>query len=293
VCFLKGNPFFIDKMMITTTTTPSSSSSLSSSKKAIDEMNMKAQLLLPDMRKEIGTIADHISDEQLIKFLRWKPDVQRAVQRFHAHLEWQRRNPGLFDNTLRISKDKELERLLQTDVVIAPPQCRTRVGGPLIIGRLRNNDMHDGRSPKDVCRMMFYTLDRVLDDPAAQLYGVTVLHDLKGFDKKKNGHIEIPKTLLGGIIGHFPIRIRAIYLLDPPWWFATVFTIMSSLLFPKKLKQRCHFIKNKTEIYHDIDPKMLIKELGGEVEFDSSEWVKQQKEREQNETFISLTDMVK
>ncbi len=259
----------------------------------IDALEARAQELLPDLRGAIGDAATDISDDHLIKFLRWKPDVRRAVDRFHAHLEWKLKNPGLFDDTLRISKDEGLERLLQSDVVIAPPQSRTRTGGPLLIGRLRNNDMKDGRSPRDVCRMLFYTLDRVLEDPEAQLHGVTIVHDLRRFNKSRNAHFEIPKTLLGGIIGHFPIRIRAIYLLNAPWGFSTFFAVISALLFPKKLRERCHFIQNKSELYSDIDPTMLIKELGGEVEFDSSAWVKQQKEREENETLVSFTDMIK
>ena len=258
----------------------------------IDELNSRAQELLPDFRKEIGDVACKHSDELLLKFLRWKPDIRRAVERFHAHLAWRKKNPGLFDDTLRISRDPELERLLQTNVVIAPPQCRTRAGGPLLIGRLRNNDMRDGRSPKDVCRMLFYTLDRVLEDPEAQLHGVTIVHDLKGFDRSRNAHIDIPKTLLGGIIGHFPVRIRAIYLWDAPSGFHAIFAVLSRLLFPRKLRERCHFVKDINEISTDIDLAMLIKELGGEVEFDSAQWVQEHKQRETNGSFVSLTDLV-
>lgn len=258
----------------------------------IDELNARAQELLPDLRKELGDSATNISDDQLIKFLRWKPDILRAADRFYAHLAWKKKNPGLFDDTLRISKDQELERLLQSNVVVAPPECRTRAGGPLLIGRLRNNDMKDGRTPRDVCRMLFYTLDRVLEDPEAQLHGVTIIHDLKGFDRSRNAHIEIPKTLLSGIIGHFPVRIRAIYLCDAPTAFHAIFAVLSRVLFPKKLRERCHFIKDTSEISHDIDLAMLIKELGGEVDFDSSLWVQMHKQREENGSFVSFTDLV-
>jgi hypothetical protein len=256
-----------------------------------DELNAKATDLLPNLRDELGDLSTDISDAHLLKFLRWKPDVKRAAGRFHAHLEWKQKNPGLFDDSLRITKDKELERLLQTDVLVAPPQCRTKVGGPLLIGRLRNYDMKDGRTPNDVCRMFFYNLDRVLEDPEAQLHGVTIVHDLRGFDNTKNVHIEIPKTLFRGIIGHFPIRIRAIYFLDAPWSFGAFFSVFSKLFFPAKVRERCHFVMDRSEIYNDIDQSMLIKDLGGDVEFDSSAWVEEQKEREINDTLFSMTNM--
>lgn len=258
----------------------------------IDEINKKAQELLPALRKELGDVATSIADEHLLKFLRWKPDIQRAAERFHAHLTWKQKNPGLFDESLRISKDPQLERLLQSDVVVAPPQCRTKAGGPLLIGRLRNNDMSDGRTPTDVCRALFYTLDRVLEDPRAQCLGVTIVHDLRGFERSKNVHVDIPKILLGGIIGHFPVRIRAIYLMDAPWGFHALFTIVSNMLFPRKLKKRCHFVKDdKTEVYKDVDQAMLLTELGGSVEFSTSQWVNEQKERELSGTLSSLTEI--
>eukprot|EP00934_Nitzschia_sp_Nitz4_P005762 Nitzschia sp. Nitz4//scaffold226_size53432//13656//14459//NITZ4_006694-RA/size53432-processed-gene-0.15-mRNA-1//1//CDS//3329542730//5752//frame0 len=258
----------------------------------IQELNDKVQKLLPDLRKELGEDAQSVSDEHLLKFLRWKTDVKRAAQRFHAHLDWKRRNPGLFDETLRVSQDAELERLLKCEVVVAPPQSKTRIGGPVIVGRLRNNDMTDGRTTRDVCRSLFYTLDRVLENPLAQSHGVTIVHDLRGFDRSKNVHLDIPRTLLGGIIGHFPIKIRNIYLMDAPWGFKALFSFVSTMLFPRKLKERCHFVDDKGDVYKDVEKSMLLTELGGEVQFDVSEWIQQQKERELGGAFSTLTDMI-
>lgn len=125
-----------------------------------EAINSKALELLPAFRTELGDIAVGVSDDDLMRFLRWKQDVSRAGERFRAYLEWKQANPGLFDESLRVSKDPELERLLQSDVLVIPEDCRTKVGGPVIIGRLRNNDMKDGRTVKGVCRMFMYTLDR-------------------------------------------------------------------------------------------------------------------------------------
>jgi hypothetical protein len=256
-----------------------------------ETLNAKALELLPAFQSELGDLSKGVSDEHLLKFLRWKPDIKRAKERFEAHLNWKQKNPGLFDDSLRIQKDPELERLLTSDVIVAPPNAVTRQGGPVLIGRLRNNDMSDGRTVIGVCRMFFYTIDRVLESPEAQLHGVTIVHDLTNFDRSKNAHLEIPKILFGGIIGHFPIRISGIYLYNAPWGFGTFFSIISKLFFPAKLRERTHFIKNLEELEAVVDRETLIPDLGGKEDFSSKEWMEQQKEREASGTLVTMTDI--
>lgn len=41
--------------------------------------------LLPALKTELGDAADGVSDENLLKFLRWKPSVERAAGRFRDH----------------------------------------------------------------------------------------------------------------------------------------------------------------------------------------------------------------
>ena len=136
----------------------------------------EALRLLPELKESLGwtdegrTIGDVVDDEYLLAFLRWKPSVTRAAGRYRGFLGWKLENPGLFDSTLRISKDAELERLLRREVVVGPPCLLTRGGGVLLIGRLRNMDFTDDggtttTTTRDACRMIFYTLDRTIFRP--------------------------------------------------------------------------------------------------------------------------------
>lgn len=160
--------------------------------------------LLPSLKEELGsTVVDSVSDDQLLQFLRWKPTVARASERFRAFLTWKERNKNLFDDSLRMTEDEELIRLLESKVIVAPPQLTTKSGSPILIGRLRNNDMTDGRTVEGVSRMMFYTIDRVLELPESCQEGVTILHDLKGFRPTQNAHLGIPKVLFEAIFGQF------------------------------------------------------------------------------------------
>jgi hypothetical protein len=254
----------------------------------------KALELLPKLKEELGWGEKGISgveDEYLLIFLRWKPSVERAAGRYRGFLRWKLENTGLFDRTLRVSEDPELERLLRTEVVVGPPGLLTRRGGALLIGRLRNMDFTDGRTNRDTCRMIFYTLDRTISRAEAQNHGVTILHDLRGFDVAKNARIEVARTVLRGLFGHFPLRVNGIYFWKAPALFRPFFGIASTLAMPKKVRERVHFIDDLTEVESIIDPDSLLTELGGKLEWSSNDWIEENKQQELNGTMKTLTDI--
>lgn len=255
----------------------------------LEEQNIKALELLPALKDELQQDCNGVKDEDLLMFLRWKPSVERAAGRFRKFLQWKQNNPGLFDESLRVSKDQELERLLQTEVIVAIPGLVTKAGGPLLIGRLRNNDMTDGRTPNDVCRMMFYTVDRIMERPETQSHGVTIIHDLRDLNRSKNLRLEMAKTVFHGLLGHFPLHIRAIYMWKAPPFFPAFFRIVSTLVMTKKIRERVHFIEDLSEIQSVVDQECLLTELGGTLEWSSTDWVEECKQREIDGNFQSMT----
>jgi hypothetical protein len=257
----------------------------------LQERNSMALELLPALKEELQQDCNGVKDEDLLMFLRWKPSVDRAAGRFRKFLQWKRNNPGLFDETLHVSKDQELERLLQTEVIVAIPGLYTKDGGPLLIARVRNNDMTDGRTARDVCRMMFYTIDRIMERPESQSHGVTVIHDLRGFDRSKNVRIEVAKIVFHGLLGHFPLHIRAIYIWKAPPLFPAFFEIMSKLVMTKKIRERLHFIDDLSEIESVVDQDSLLTELGGTLKWSSKDWVEECKQREIEGSFQSMTNI--
>jgi len=247
--------------------------------------------LLPALKVELGDAADGVSDENLLKFLRWKPNVERAAGRFRDHQKWRQANPFAFDDTsspLQASKDDELKRVLCSDVVIAPADLVSKKGSAVLCGRLRNNDMTDGRTVEDMVRMILYTMDRVLEREHAQVHGITLFYDMKGVTSK-NIHVGIPKLLLNAIIGHFPIRIEGAYILNAPLIFKGMFS-MIQLAMPPKIRKRFHFVSDIDEVYEVIDKDLLLEEHGGKRVHESSEWVELQMQRESNGSVISLEE---
>jgi len=245
--------------------------------------------LLPALKESLGSTAEGVEDVHLKQFLRWKPNVSRASQRLEAFLQWKKANPTLFSSGLRLTKDEELVRLLKSEVIVHPPGLKTNGGSPILIGRLRNNDMKDGRTVEGVCRMMFYTMDRMLEMPETCDEGITILHDLKGFNPSKNADLGIPKVLFGAIFGHFPIRIKNIYLMNAPFVFYAFFKAMSTLLFPAKVRARCVFINKLDDIKDVMDTDALIKGVGGKAEFSVDDWIEAQKKREQDGSLSTMT----
>lgn len=240
----------------------------------------KALELLPQFRETLGDIAKDVSDENLLKFLHWKPNLTRATERFQAHINWRSKNTTFFDSDplLLASQDPLLQKHLCEEIIVAPPGMSDKYGNAVVVGRLRNNNMRDGRTPKDVARMLVYTLDRVLERENAQINGVTVFHDLRGLGPS-NVHPSIPKILFGAIIGNMPIRVQAIYIWNAPMFFWGFFKIVS-IFMPQKIKQRIHLVKDLSEV--PIEPDEFLVEHGGKREYNSKEWVEAQIQREKN-----------
>ena len=245
--------------------------------------------LLPDLKTELGAECKGISDEYLLIFLYWKPSVDRAADRFRDFVAWKTDNENVFGETLRISTDPELERLLLSEVMVSPPNLTTTTGGPVFIGRFRNNDMTDGRTIDGVCRMAFYTIDRVLQRPETQKHGITVIHDLRGFNRGKNARIEVAKRMLKGIHGVFPVNVKDVYIVDAPLVFIGFFKLIS-LFSPKKMRDRIHFIGDFDEI-DVVDAKNLLPEMGGTLEWSARDWVDEQKREEESGNWKSLTNV--
>jgi hypothetical protein len=244
--------------------------------------------LLPGFRNELDLNSDSKcfpDDNSLLRFLYWKPNIHRAKERYHKLRDYHRNNPWAFG---KVNDDPVLKRVLESEVIVAPDGMLDKMGRAVVVGRLRNNDMSDGRTAKDVARMAVYTIDRLLERPEAQTKGVVVMHDLKGLSRS-NVDPGIPKLIFEALLGHFPLRIQGIYLLDAPFFFKLLFNVIG-IMMPTKLKQRTHFVSSIDEI--PIEKSELLVEHGGNRVHDQKAWVELQTKREQDGSMISVIDAV-
>ena len=248
------------------------------------DRNAKVEELLPLLKQELGDV--QASDTTLRKFLFWKPSVARAAGRYKDNVQWRQDNPVLFDPPLQASKDATLQRVLESQVIIAPDGLVDKNGNTVLIGRLRFNDTSDGRTPEDVVRMAMYTMDRALERESTQQNGIVIFHDLKDVSSN-NIHISIPKMLFKAILNHWPLRIAGAYLLNAPVFVRVMFPVIS-MFMTRKLRSRFHFIDDIEEVYKVIDKDKLLEEHGGKLQHDQKAWVAKHMERETNGTLESL-----
>lgn len=243
-----------------------------------EKKKQEALELLPELKEKLGSKADGVSDQNLLKFLHWKTDVNRASERFLVHLKWRKENAWAFDSNppMLAHKDEKLKHILESDVIVAPTGMKDKNGNTVLVGRLRNNDMSDGRTAEDVVRMVLCVMDRAMEDEDTQMNGVAIFHDLNGLSVK-NLSPTIPRILLNALIGHFPIRIQGAYLLNAPIFFRGMFSAIS-LMMPSKLRKRFHFFSSIDEI--PIEAEEHLREHGGSRIYDSKEWMEAQIQRE-------------
>ena len=173
------------------------------------ELKENAIKQLPELKSKLGELAEGVSDESLLKFLLWKPSVDRADRRFQDHVKWRKEVPWAFDSTkLKASQDDNLRRVLESEVLVAPEGIVAKDGSTVLFGRLRNNDMSDGRTVEDVIRMVLYTMDRAMERESTQFHGITIFHDMKDVTRA-NVHVGIPKILFNLVMFGISLAMRS------------------------------------------------------------------------------------
>ena len=229
--------------------------------------------LTSSLRETLGDDAKYVTDEVLSRYIRYKPDVNRAAARFHAcNNKFRKENSYAFDDKpLLLSQDPKLTFLIQNGFVIAPEELFAKDGSGVMIIRGCKCDVggSHGCDDEDAARAIFYILRRMMEgntiDP---LRGITIILDLSGAIRK-NLTKKLPSLLSKGA-GCFPIRIQAIYVLSVPWWYPAA---SQRKLFSTKMRSRIHILKDKEALHEFIEKDRLLEEYGGIYNFDLQNWI--------------------
>eukprot|EP00930_Biecheleria_cincta_P070413 TRINITY_DN58049_c0_g1_i1.p1 TRINITY_DN58049_c0_g1~~TRINITY_DN58049_c0_g1_i1.p1 ORF type:complete len:300 (-),score=43.69 TRINITY_DN58049_c0_g1_i1:13-840(-) len=248
-----------------------------------DEPQLPALLAL--FRAKLGESAVKVSDHNLAKFLRWKADVARAAERFSKLREWQSTPDGSFlytPNYLQAIQDPMLRKVLESGIIVCPDGMRDKYGHKLLVGRLRFNDFGDGRTPADIVRMALYTIEHALQDPDTQRGGLAIFQDMRDVGPS-NISLSVPRMLLPALFGHYPVKMKAIYILNAPFFFSHMIFPVIKMMMPAKLQERIFFLSSLSELYEHIDQQSLFAEHGGARSHDQMAWVAARVAEEQNQ----------
>mmetsp|Transcript_30313 Transcript_30313/g.39975 ORF Transcript_30313/g.39975 Transcript_30313/m.39975 type:complete len:260 (-) Transcript_30313:178-957(-) len=232
----------------------------------------------------------NVSDGNLNKFLKHKRNPDRAVEVIETHKLYRSENSWIDNPPLRAHSDLQLRKILESELLITPTRSKDKLGRPCLFLCLRNNDFSDGRTGYDICRAILYNLERQLNRDDVLTNGIVLVCDLGGI-QGEHCRIEIFQTIFSALSGKIPLRVKALYLISPPWFFGPVFAI-ASLFMSQKLKNRAVTLQNFNELYEFIDQDQIPEKYGGEIKHDQKEWVAQQIQEEQKKKIPLLEELV-
>lgn len=213
--------------------------------------------LTESILETLGDDARGVTNETLSRYMRWKPDVERAADRWRANQAFRKKNSYIFDDgkkPLLLSQDPKLTFLLQNGMILVSEEVFAKDGsGIMLIKGAKCDITAHNCTDQDASRACFYIIQQMLAkntfDPSK---GITIILDLEGATRNN-----IPKSLpslLSKAVGCFPVRIQAVYVIASSWWFPGG---RYKFMFSTKLQSRVHFVKNKTALYEFIDKDRL------------------------------------
>ncbi|KAL9181114.1 hypothetical protein ACHAXT_009919 [Thalassiosira profunda] len=225
--------------------------------------------LTESLREALSADANgDVSNDALRRYLRWKPDVNRAADRFRANRTFQSEKKYLCDNLL-LSRDPKLALILKHRLIVAPEELVAKDGSAVVVIKGANYYAEsDHCDDEDASRAILFVLQQVMErntlDPAK---GISIVLDLAGVTRRN-----VPKRLhkhLAKAQGCFPLRIRAMYVVAMPWWFPSGY----ARLFSKKMRARIHYLKDKAALGEFIEEERLLEEDGSISNFDVQQWI--------------------
>lgn len=100
-----------------------------------------------------------------------------------------------------------------------------------------------------------------------QLRGICFLHDLSNVSLS-NLDSRIPKLIMEIIMGAFPVRLGAIYIINMPFFFQYILFPVVRLFMSKKLRDRMLLVGNPAKLTEYFEREQLPVEYGGTLNVD-------------------------
>eukprot|EP01090_Pellita_catalonica_P006912 TRINITY_DN172_c0_g1_i1.p1 TRINITY_DN172_c0_g1~~TRINITY_DN172_c0_g1_i1.p1 ORF type:complete len:888 (+),score=179.11 TRINITY_DN172_c0_g1_i1:262-2664(+) len=226
----------------------------------------------PDLRFDWSTMPDRV----LLKCLRARRlTIPRAVRLlkmcvpFRMHLEIDKTR---IDTVARLTPSLGILAVEAKDVD----------GRPLVFLNAKN--YLPKHMPAEECvRAMLYFFDiaseEYEDSVTVQRIGITCVADMKGAGIWRNFDPKAVPTLVNGILGHYPIRIGHIIVMNPPRVFNMVWKVIKPLL-PEDILNKVHILDKPEDVFEYVTRENMLQSMGGDLEFDGEAWVDERFKKE-------------
>ncbi|CAH0752711.1 unnamed protein product [Bemisia tabaci] len=200
-------------------------------------------------------------DPFLLSFLRArKHDVEKALKMVLQYYEMRLKYPKYYETTLPSEKWFVYSKVTHTIL-----ENRDSEGRSILI--LKGGNMDPSiLEPEQIVSALATSVQFLTEDPKTQVAGLILLIDLAGFTLS---HMRLitPRNVyvvLNALQDTFPVRTRAIHIVNTPFFFEALYNCFKPFLKEKLRKRIKIHGKNFKSLHAFVEPKVLPKEYGGE-----------------------------
>lgn len=236
--------------------------------KAENELNEKETLrdrdiqALRDMVLLHKGLKSRTDDAFLLRFLRARKfDHDRAYNMLINYYTMRARNADILDHI----KPSSVEHIYDYGVVTVLPR-RDQQGRRIVYFRPGKWNPYECQLT-DIIKTALLGLEVAILDEQTQVCGVVVIKNMTdlGVVQARNIKRRAVKLWLSLLQDVFPMRLKAIHVVNEPSIFSTIFTIVKPFLKQKTAK-RLHFHASSLESLREhFDVDLLPEELGGRL----------------------------
>ncbi|XP_038606595.1 alpha-tocopherol transfer protein-like isoform X1 [Tachyglossus aculeatus] len=245
--------------------------------KAREELQEKPEWRLRDAQalrdmvcKDYPHLATSLDDAFLLRFLRARKfDYDRALQLLVNYHCCRRGWPEVFAHL----KPSALREALDSGFLTVLPRCDPN--GCRVVC-LRPDRWVPSRYPiTENVRAVYLTLEKLVQSEETQVNGIVILADYRGVSLSKASHFGpfIAKKVIGILQDGFPIRIKAVNIVNEPRIFKGIFAILKPFLKEKIANRFFLHGSDLNSLHSNLPRDILPREYGGTAgELDITAW---------------------
>ncbi|XP_053308869.1 alpha-tocopherol transfer protein-like [Spea bombifrons] len=245
--------------------------------KAREELQEKPEWRLRDVQalrdmvwKDYPNLRTRVDDSFLLRFLRARKfDYDRALQLLVNYYSCRKSWPEVF-NDLRPSAVKPV---LDAGFLTVLPQT-DREGRRIVCVRPGQWNPRDYPITENI-RAMYLSLEKLIESEETQVNGIVILADYNQVGLSQASHFGpfIAKKVIGILQDGFPIRIKAVNVINEPRIFKGIFAILKPFLKEKIVKRFFLHGSDLNSLHENIPKDILPEQYGGTAgKLDTSAW---------------------
>lgn len=237
-------------------------------KVAIDELNEVPERIAADVEslrswlKQTPNLKSRNDDQFLVSFLRGcKYSLEKAKRKIEMYYTARTTTPEFFAN--RDPADSYLQEIIKLGLIMPLPVDESLSEPRIILTRLGGNDF-DKYDFLSVMKVTYLMADMcMINSDVTIISGHINVVDLRGCGLSLLKQIT-PSVIkkLSTLLEPFPVRVKAIHLVNPPKGIETAFKIFMSVCH-EKLRSRVMMHENFEALQKVVDKKYLPAEYGG------------------------------